>query len=131
MSGENVEFLRRGYEALQRGDTEAFEAMSRERLDPDFSFHSHWAGRVFEGFAGVQEWMSDLRHTWDDYDQEIEEIVDLGDYVLAVGRASARGAGSGVPVTQEFAVVWTFEGERAIRARSFASRAEALKAIER
>lgn len=130
MSRQNVEFLRLGYEALHRGDTEAFEAMSRERLDPDFTFHSHWAGRVFRGIAGTQEWMSDVRETWDDYDQEIEDIVDLGDDVLVVGRASARGAGSGVPVTQEFAVVWTFEGERAVRARSFPSRAEAEQAVE-
>lgn len=130
MSRQNVEFLRLGYEALHRGDTEAFEAMSRERLDPDFTFHSHWAGRVFRGIAETQEWMSDVRETWDDYDQEIEDIVDLGDDVLVVGRASARGAGSGVPVTQEFAVVWTFEGERAVRARSFPSRAEAEQAVE-
>jgi ketosteroid isomerase-like protein len=130
MSGENVEFLRRGYEALQRGDTETFEALARERLDPDFSFHSHWAGRVFKGIPGTREWVSDTRETWDDYAQEVEEIVDLGGDVLVVGRASARGAGSGVPVTQEFAVIWSFEGERAIRARSFPSRAEALEAVE-
>jgi ketosteroid isomerase-like protein len=131
MSRDNVEFLRRGYEALHRGDTGTFEALARERLDPDFTFHSHWAGRVFKGIPGTREWMSDTRETWDDYDQEVEEIVDLGDDILVVGRASARGARSGVPVAQEFAVVWTFEGERAVRARSFASRAEALNAMER
>jgi ketosteroid isomerase-like protein len=130
MSGENVEFLRRGYEALQRGDNETFEALARERLDPDFSFHSHWAGRVFKGIPGTREWVSDTRETWDDYAQEVEEIVDLGDDVLVVGRASARGAGSGVPVTQEFAVIWSFEGERAVRAQSFPSRAEALEAVD-
>jgi ketosteroid isomerase-like protein len=130
MSGENVEFLRRGYEALQRGDNETFEALARERLGPDFSFHSHWAGRVFKGIPGTREWISDTRETWDDYAQEVEEIVDLGDDVLVVGRASARGAGSGVPVTQEFAVIWSFEGERAVRAQSFASRAEALEAVD-
>jgi ketosteroid isomerase-like protein len=130
MSRENVEFLRRGYEALQRGDTETFEALARERLDPDFSFHSHWAGRVFKGIPGTREWVSDTRETWDDYAQEVEEIVDLGDDVLVVGRASARGAGSGVPVTQEFAVIWSFEGQRAVRAQSFPSRAAALEAVE-
>ena len=41
---------------------------------------------------------------------------------------SAQGVGSGVPVTQEFAVVWTFDGEKVVRARSFTSRAEALEA---
>ena len=130
MSQENVEFLRRGYEALQRGDTETFEALARERLDPDFSFHSHWAGRVFKGIPGTREWVSDTRETWDDYEQEVEEIVDLGGDVLVVGRASARGAGSGVPVTQEFAVIWSFEGERAVRAQSFPSRAAALEAVK-
>jgi hypothetical protein len=33
-----------------------------------------------------------------------------------------------VPVSQELAVVWTFEGDKAVRARSFTSRAEALEA---
>jgi hypothetical protein len=34
-----------------------------------------------------------------------------------------------VPVAQELAIVWTFEGERAVEARSFASRAEAFAAL--
>jgi hypothetical protein len=34
-----------------------------------------------------------------------------------------------VPVTQELAVVWTFEGERPLEARSFTSRAEAFEAL--
>lgn len=130
VSTDNVEFLREGYEALSRGDMETFKSLSRERLDPQFDFHSVWDGRVFKGFQGTQEWISDTRDTWDDYDQELEEIVDLGDDVLVVLRISARGGGSGVPVTQELAVVWTFEGDKAVRARSFASRAEALEAAE-
>ena len=130
MAVSNVEFLRQGYLALSRGDLETFKSLSRERLDPGFEFHSVWDGRVFKGFPGTQEWISDTRETWDDYDQELEEIVDLGDDVLVVLRISARGGGSGVPVSQELAVVWTFEGDRAVRARSFASRAEALEAVK-
>jgi ketosteroid isomerase-like protein len=127
MSHENVEFLRQGYEALQRGDMEGFNALARERLDPDFDFHSVWDGRVFKGFEGSQEWVSDTREVWEDYDQEVEEIIDLGRDVVVVVRISARGGGSGVPVAQELAVVWTFEGDRAVRARSFTSKAEALE----
>jgi ketosteroid isomerase-like protein len=128
MSHETVEFLRQGYEALQRGDLETFEALSRERLDPEFAFHHVWDGRVFRGFEGTMEWIADTRETWDDYSQELTEIIDLGDDVVVVVRLSTRGGGSGVPVAQELAVVWTFEGDRAVRARSFTSRAEALEA---
>jgi ketosteroid isomerase-like protein len=130
MSRENVEFLREGYEALSRGDMDTFESLAQERLDPRFEFHSVWDGRVFRGFPGTQEWISDTRDTWDDYDQGLEEVVDLGADVLVVLRISARGGGSGVPVTQELAVIWTFDGDEAVRARSFASKAEALEAVE-
>ena len=101
---ENVEFLRQGYEALQRGDLETFKALARERLDPDFEFHLVWDGRVLRGYEGTLEWLSDTRDTWRDYSQEVDEIIDLGQDVVVVLRISARGSGSGVPVEQEFAV---------------------------
>jgi ketosteroid isomerase-like protein len=128
MSHQNVEFLRKGYEALQRRDIETFTALSRERLGPEFEFHHVWDGRVFKGFEGTQEWISDTRETWKDYSQELEELIDLGESVVVVLRISARGGGSGVPVAQELAVVWTFEGDKAVQARSFTSRDEALEA---
>jgi ketosteroid isomerase-like protein len=64
---------------------------------------------------------------WEDYSQELTEIIDLDENVVVVLRISARGGGSGVPVAQELAVVWRFEGDKAVRARSFTSRAEALE----
>jgi ketosteroid isomerase-like protein len=130
MAKANVEFLRQGYEALERGDLETFKALSRERLGPEFEFHHVWDGRVFRGYEGTMEWLSDAQETWKDYTQEVEEIIDLGDDIVVVLGISAEGAGSGVPVAQEFAVLWTFDGETVVRARSFTSRAEALEAAE-
>jgi ketosteroid isomerase-like protein len=74
----------------------------------------------------------DLRHArvWENYEQRLEEIVDLGNNIVVVVRIAGRGGGSGVPVSQELAVVWTFEGAKAVRARSFTSRAEALEAAQ-
>jgi ketosteroid isomerase-like protein len=128
---EQVDFVRRGYAALERGDIETFKALVRERLDPEFEFHLVWDGRVLRGYEGTLEWLSDTQDTWRDYKQEVDEIVDLGDDVLVVLSISGRGGASGVPVTQELAVVWTFDGERAVRARSFRSAAEALDAHAR
>lgn len=128
MAPGDVEFLRVGYEALARGDMDTFTAAARERLAPEFEFHHVWDGRVFRGFEGTMEWISDTRETWDDYSQEVAEIIELGDVVVVVLALSARGGGSGVPVAQELAVVWRFEDGKAIEARSFTSREEALEA---
>jgi ketosteroid isomerase-like protein len=125
----NVDFLRRGYEALERGDLDTFEELARERLGPDFEFHLVWDGRVLRGFEGTQEWIADTRDTWEGYSQRLEEIVDRGDRIVVVVSISGRGGESGVPVAQELAVVWRFEGERALEARSFTSRAEAFAAL--
>jgi ketosteroid isomerase-like protein len=128
MARADVEFVREGYEALARGDMETFTKLSREHLGPDFEFHLVWDGRVLKGFEGTMEWISDTRETWDDYSQEVDELIELGDQVVVVLRISARGGGSGVPVAQELAVLWTFEDGRAVRAQSFTSREEALAA---
>ena len=128
MARADVEFLRDGYAALARGDIESFTALSRERLGPDFEFHHVWDGRVLRGFEGTMEWISDTRETWEGYSQDVEELIELGEDVVVVLRISARGGGSGVPVAQQLAVLWTFEDGKAIRARSFTSREEALAA---
>jgi hypothetical protein len=52
MSHENVDFLRQGYEALHRGHLETFTALSRERLDPEFVFHSVWDGASLQALRG-------------------------------------------------------------------------------
>jgi ketosteroid isomerase-like protein len=128
MARGDVEFLREGYAALARGDMETFTELARARLAPGFEFHLVWDGRVLRGFEGTMEWISDTRETWDDYSQEVAEIVEAGDAVVVVLELSGRGGGSGVPVAQELAVLWRFENGMAIEARSFTSRDEALAA---
>ena len=84
-----------------------------------------------KGYEGTLEWLSDTRATWDEYHQELVDIIDLGERVVVVLRLSARGGGSGAPVAQELAVAWTFDGDKAVRARSFTSAAEALESARR
>lgn len=123
-----TQFLKEGYLALQDGDLERFKALAKEHLGPEFEFHHVWDGTVFKGYEGTLEWLSDTADTWAEYHQELEEIVERGDDVVVTVRISARGGGSGVPVAQEFATVWTFKDGRAVLARSYGSKAEALEA---
>jgi ketosteroid isomerase-like protein len=67
--------------------------------------------------------------TWQDYRFETEEIVDLGEHVLVLAHVRGRGTGSGVPIDQQIAVLCAFEGEKAIWAKSFLSKREALEVV--
>ena len=72
-----------------------------------------------------------LQYANDDIPTQVSQVNDMvtkGNQVLVVLSISGRGGESGVPVAQELAVLWTFEGERAVQARSFTSRAEAFEA---
>jgi ketosteroid isomerase-like protein len=128
MSEENVEIVRGGYEAVARRDRDAIDAFLREHVAPDFQFESALTGQVHRGAQGVRDLADDLWETLD-YVPAVEEMIDLGERVVAVLRISGRGTGSGVPVSQQVAILWTLEDERIVRGKSFTSRAEALEAV--
>jgi hypothetical protein len=72
--------------------------------------------------------MGGPREIWQDYRLEIGEIVDLGEHVLALAHITARGTGSGVPIDEEIAVLWSFEGDKVVLMKTFMSKKEALEA---
>ena len=121
--------LRAAYEAWRSGDSERQEASMREHVHPEFELHPLYFDRVYKGVPGIQEFLSDMRDTWEDYVLDLQEMVDLGEHVVVVMRMSGRGVSSGVPVSQEVATLWTFQGQKAIHAKGFPSRDEALEAV--
>jgi ketosteroid isomerase-like protein len=52
--------------------------------------------QVFRGHAGVTEGLDAWSESWEELYMETEEILEGGDYVLAILRYRMRGAGSGV-----------------------------------
>jgi ketosteroid isomerase-like protein len=127
MSEENVELVRSAYEAIARRDREALAAILTHRLRPQFEFEAVLTGATYEGVEAVWELLDDIQDTVG-YVPEVEEAVDLDDHVLVVLRMSGRGSQSGVSVTQQGAVLFSFDGSRLVSGKSFASRAEALEA---
>lgn len=128
MSRENVELARRFAEAWTGRWTEAVEAFVRPRLAPDFEMHPLYLERSYEGLEGIHQLWADIDEIWQDYRLEIGEIVDLGEHVLALARITARGTGSGVPIDEEIAVLWAFEGDKVVWMKSFMSKSDALEA---
>ena len=108
---------------------QAVDAWAREHLTADFEAHSLYLAQVYKGVGAVRELFADAGEIWDDYRLEAEDVIDLGEHVLLVGRVSGRGRASGVPINQPLAMLITFEGEKAMRSQSFASKEEALAAV--
>ena len=129
MSQENVEFIEQASDALHKGDLQRVEALLEGALDPVFEYQSLALGQVRTGLSGMRDFFADMREVWRDYDQEIEELLDLGDDVVVVLRVAARGTGSGVPIAQQRVWLWTFRDGRAVRAKAFRSKREALEAV--
>ncbi len=128
MSRENVE-LTRGFAEVWTGRwTEAVEVFVRPRLAPDFEIHPLYLERSYKGVEGIRQLWADIDEIWQDYRLEIGEIVDLGEHVLALAHITARGTGSGVPIDEEIAILWAFEGDKVVWMKTFTSKRDALEA---
>jgi ketosteroid isomerase-like protein len=128
MSRENVELVRRGYEAFASG------RLDFEFLDPEIEWHGP---REFPdlaephyGHEGVTRYIAKLNEVFDDYVMVAEEFIDLaGDQVLVFAREGGRGKGSGAEVqTHPTGHLWTIRDGKAVRMQSYWERSNALEA---
>ena len=111
-----------------RDDRDALDAIVTEHLAPDFEFEALLTGLTYKGAAGARG--TGGRHPGHRrLHTEILEAVDLDEHVLVVVRMAGRGSRSGVPVSQQGAVLLTFKADKIASAKSFSSKAEALGAV--
>ena len=107
MSQENVEIVRRGIEALNRRDIDAW----LEGFQPDVETHDLPTipdAPVRRGHEDLRRWVEMMGDTWEEKSYyEPEEFTAAGDFVLVAVRAHAWGRGSGAPVEVSF--FWVFE----------------------
>jgi len=130
MSQENVELLRRGYAAFNRGD---IDGLVTALAAPNCEFIT--AGRlpgvedVYRGPEGFRRFVSFFWETFDDAQVEVHELIDAGDQVLATVTNTGRGKQSGADVHWTTWVVWTIRAGKVVRGQDFRSREEALEAV--
>jgi len=128
MSQENVEIVRRMYEAWNRSrGTPAFDLM-----DPGIELEVRADGPVdgaYRGHAGVSEFLDDFWGYFEEHRIDVEECIPAGRDVIAILRYHGRGRASGVEVDGPGSHVWTFLDGKAVRWRILTTRAEALEAV--
>ncbi len=129
MSQENVEIVRAIYEQWSDGDFRASLDMLDAHvvfvLGPEFPE----AGAYF-GIEAVSEYTRGLLEPFTDFTMTAEEIVQVGDSVLAAVHQRGVGSTSGVPSVLRYFTLWSFRGRRVIRIESFRERSEALETLE-
>jgi len=129
MSDQNRQVVQRGYEARSAG--RIYDWM--ETLDPEIEWDI--SGYPVEGFpvhgAGRSEFVGHVARywsTWNDYAQDVKEMIDAGEKVVVVLREHARRRNCDAEEERDVATVWTIENGRRVRFQAFGNRGDALRA---
>jgi ketosteroid isomerase-like protein len=129
MSQENVERLRAAIDAYNREGPEAIIAF----LDPDVEWVADRSdlGRVtYRGRDGVRKAFAEQFEGLDRLGFEIDELIDRGDQIVALGQLHGRGRSTGIEGQSPLAIVFTVGGDgKIIRYESFRNAQEALEAV--
>ena len=100
MSEENIEIIRRCFEALNRGDRET----TKQFAHPDCVIHTRTsgvAGRRYRGPAGAEQWFADVGESWATIEQTPQRFIEVDDErTIVVVRFQATGRRSGVEIDQ-------------------------------
>ena len=99
MSQENVEIVRRAFEAFAEDDLGGMLDLVADDLitirpDPD--------GATYHGKEGFLQATADWIEGFQDWTATPRQFIDANDHVLVSVHQTARGEGSGVPVESEF-----------------------------
>ena len=125
MSQENVEIVRRIYNAIERTGEPEWSL-----LDEAIETHDHDAPDlgIHRGHDGWRKWWGDWASAWEQWSTRFEEIIDGGDRVVVVFRMAARGR-SGLEVHRQDAMVFTVQDGRAVRVDYYNDRQRALAVL--
>ena len=124
MSQENIETIKAGFAAHNRGDLDALMQV----YDPDVVFETLLLG-THHGNDAIRLIYDENQKTLSGYDVVPVELIDAGDKVVAVARVVGTGPVSQIVMDEDrFALVFTLRGERIVREQAFRNREEALEA---
>jgi ketosteroid isomerase-like protein len=130
MSEENVEIVRRVYEAAASRDAATVLSLYDPKVELDASALglAGIGGDILRGHEGLRNLFREWHEAWGKIEYGYEELIDAGEQVISVVTRHARGRASGVEVERPFALLWTLREGKVIRVVWFLDRAEALEA---
>ena len=129
MPGESATAVRTLYARWNAGDRGHLEEFCAPTIVLESPFSSV-AGEPYRGYAGMERWMRDCDEQFADWRVDLEDVREVGENVIAIGRVHGRGRASGIEVDVPFAQVAAFGNDgRITRARIYLDVGEALAAV--
>jgi ketosteroid isomerase-like protein len=117
----------RGAAAFNRRDFE----LALLGLDPEIEWVEdprRADGRIYRGHEGVRESFERWLENFEEYEFEVEWMVDCGDKILVYGREEGRGSLSGGTISQRIYTVHTFRDGKVARYEEFYDEQDAFEA---
>jgi ketosteroid isomerase-like protein len=131
MSRENVEFVRRAYDAFNEGGV---DAVIRDYWSPeivwDVSPMSIPGLGLYRGYDEARSFFDDWfgAFPFEEWEAEVEQLIDAGDQVIAMVTQRGRGRASGVAAELAMGQVVTVRDGKIVRIDIYPGRNEALQA---
>jgi ketosteroid isomerase-like protein len=129
MSQQNVEIVRRAWEASSDGDVGVwFQA-----ADPDIRVYPRPeepdAADEYRGLDGLMDYLVNWYGQWDVYESEPLEMIDAGEHVLVIARERGRVERTGMEVIEDFTHSFVVRDGKIAEWHMYDSHADALKAL--
>jgi ketosteroid isomerase-like protein len=132
MSQENVELVRRSFELFDQGGPSAL--IDADLVSSEFVFDASGAGIPGVGiYRGREEFRAFFEEDWfggfpfEEWEIEVEELIDHGDQVIVMNRQRGRGASSGVAADLELGSILTIRDREIVRIEVYRDREKALE----
>src|SRR6266550_4582604 len=130
MSEENVEVVRRGFEAFAR---DGLDATLDAFFDPDVEFQDTRGlpdASVYHGHQGVQDAHRQWYASWEWFAFDLKEAADVDETrVLATVQVRGLATGSGITLDRPLWILITLRRGKIVKWESWALRSAALEAV--
>jgi ketosteroid isomerase-like protein len=112
MSQETVRLVQDSLERFIATGEPVWDAMHDEIEVHD---HDILDAGEYRRYAGFGRWLEDWAAAWSEFSMELEALLDAGESVVALIRMKATGAGSGVAVERQDAMVFNVRDGKIVR----------------
>jgi ketosteroid isomerase-like protein len=131
MPSENVDVVRRQWEAWESGGLDAVAAFWHQAIEWRAVEGAADDAGVLEGRHAMRGYYEDWVDSFEGIRTEVEEVLgEAGENLAVVLHVSGRGRGSGVPVDTRYSVLYTIREGLIVRGREYGTPAEALAALD-